>query len=77
MAGGAVLGVCERQVDAVDEWIDEAGVFGPDSLFEDSDELEDVFTARGLCRSDCGIASIEEAESCASVTGGRDMILNR
>lgn len=59
------MGACAKVlgVEAVDEWIDEAGVLGPDSWVEDCDELEKVSTARGLCSSDNGIASVEEAGS--------------
>ena len=51
-------------LETIDEWIDEevAGVLGPDSWLEDSDELEDV---RDLGRSRGGTSSVDEVESCA------------
>lgn len=72
VVGGIVFVVCEV-LDADDEWIDESGVLGPDPWLEDSDELEDVSTARGLCGSESGIASVEESTSCAGARIARDM----
>lgn len=71
VTGGTVLGTC-KLLDTIDEWIDEevAGVLGPDSGLEESDELEDV---RSLGRSGEGTPSVDEAESCAGTSVERDM----
>lgn len=65
------MGTC-KELDTIDEWIDEevAGVLGPDSWLEDSDELEDV---RDPSMPEGGTSSVDEVEFCAGAPVERDI----